>query len=114
LSGNNLARPGITYRRISGTVIAMDVVEQKMALDLPRYRRDGPVNVPLPRHIPGWALAPGVEFTCNVPVDSQSVAELSDPWQMRDFMPVPYSYLSTDELEHLIGYGRPGEATDGK
>ncbi len=110
----HLARLGVAYRRISGTVVAVDVVDQEMELDLPRYRQDGPVAVPLPRHIPGWALAAGVEFTCSVPVNSQSVDDLRDPWHLRDFMPVPYSYLSTEELEKLIGYERPSEPADGK
>jgi hypothetical protein len=109
----HLPRPG-AYRRINGTVVAVDVVRQELTFDLPRYRRDGPLVVPLPRHIPGWALTSGAEFTCSVPIDSLSADDLKDPWLLRDFMPVPYSYLNVEELERLIGYERPGEHAHGE
>ncbi len=108
-SDAHLPRLDQRYRRISGTVVAVNVTRQTMTLDLPRYRPDGPLEVPLPRHIPGWALTPEVEFTCSVPVDSLSADDLRNPWLLRDFMPVPYSYLGTEELERLIGYSRPTE-----
>lgn len=102
----HLPRPGL-YRRISGSVAAVDTLRQEVSLDLYRYCPEGPITVPLPRHIPGWALSPGVEFTCAVPAESVSADDLRDPWLLRDFRPVPYSYMDVNELERLIGYERP-------
>ena len=67
--------------------------------------------MPLPRELPGWALREGVEFTCSVPTDCRDVSELlSDPWILRDFRPVPYSYLDEGELEELVGFEHPAPA----
>lgn len=107
----HLPRPGSQYYRIHGTVLGVDVIRQEMTLDIPRYRA-GPLVVPLPRHIPGWALTNGVDFACEVPAESVCAADLRDPWLLREFMPVPYSYLSIDELEDLIGYPRSGGSVD--
>ncbi|WP_437293722.1 hypothetical protein [Sorangium sp. So ce426] len=104
----HLPRPG-AYRRISGSVAAIDTLRQEVSLDLYRYSPEGPLTVPLPRHIPGWALTPGVEFTCAVPAESVSAGDLRDPWLLRDFRPVPYSYMDANELERLIGYEGPEE-----
>ncbi|MGO8897999.1 MAG: class I SAM-dependent DNA methyltransferase [Isosphaeraceae bacterium] len=101
------------YRRISGAVVSLDVRSQKATLDLPRYSRGagGPVILPLPREMPGWALREGIEFTCAVPVECRSVEELrGDPWLLRDFLPVPYSYLDESGLEEMLGYEKLGPA----
>jgi len=101
------------YRRISGTVVSIDVQGQRVVFDLPRYSRDarGPIALPLPRELPGWALREGIEFTCAVPTHCRDVSELlSDPWILRDFRAVPYSYLDEDELEELVGFEHPAPA----
>ncbi len=101
------------YRRISGAVASIDVQGQRVTLDLPRYSRDtsGPIVLPLPRELPGWALREGVKFSCSVPADCRDVSELlSDPWILRDFRLVPYSYLDEDELEELLGFENPAPA----
>ena len=97
---------GKSYRRISGSVIGIDVQNQRVTLDLPRYsRQSDPLTLFLPRELPGWALREGTDFTCSVPTDCRDVSELlSDPWILRDFRPVPYSYLDEDELEELVGF----------
>ena len=95
------------HRRISGTVASIDVQGQRVTLELPRYSGEtgGPIVLPLPRELPGWALREGIEFTCSVPTDCRDVSELlSDPWILRDFRPVPYSYLDEGELEELVGF----------
>ena len=97
---------GRSYRRISGSVIGVDVNNQLVTLDLPRYSNaSAPLTLLLPRELPGWALREGTDFTCAVPTDCRDVTELlSDPWILRDFRPVPYSYLDEDELEELVGF----------
>jgi hypothetical protein len=97
------------YRRIAGMVVSVDVQRQSVTLDLPRFSRKTrePIVLALPRALPGWALREGVEFTCAVPADCREVSELrSDPWILRDFQPLPYSYLNEDELEELIDFER--------
>jgi SAM-dependent methyltransferase len=94
------------YRRISGVVVSLDVLSQTVTLDMPRYSREsgGPITVPLPREMPGWALREGVEFTCAVPAECRSADELrKDPWLLRDFLPVPYSYLDANDIEEMMG-----------
>ena len=101
------------YRRISGTVVTLAVRGQKATLNLPRYSRGagGPIALPLPRQMPGWAMREGAEFTCAVPADCRSVEELQrDPWLLRDFLPVPYSYLDESGLEGILGYEKLGPA----
>ncbi|QEH35207.1 Type I restriction enzyme EcoKI M protein [Aquisphaera giovannonii] len=98
------------YRRISGTVVAVDVLRQSVTLDLPRFSRKhrAPIVLALPRLLPGWALREGIEFTCAVPADCVEVGELlSDPWILRDFRPLPYSYLDEEELEELVNFEHP-------
>ena len=101
------------YRRISGVVASIDVLNQAISLDLPRYSREtgGPILLPLPKEMPGWALHEGAEFTCAVPVESRSAEELQlDPWLLRDFLPVPYSYLDVSGLEEILGFEKLGPA----
>ncbi len=97
---------GATYRRITGTVVAVDVKRQQVTLDIPRYGRKagGPLKVPLPKHMPGWALRDGVEFTCAAPANRRDPADLQEPWLLRDFRPLPYSYLEPSEIERMAGF----------
>lgn len=106
--GAHLPRPR-PYRRIAGTVVSVDVQRQSVTLDLPRFSRKtrAPVVLALPRTMPGWALREGVEFTCALPADCTEVSELlSDPWTLRDFRPLPYSYLAEDQLEEMVNFER--------
>jgi hypothetical protein len=108
----HLPNPGITYRRITGKVFGVDVTQQTVTLDLPRYsRRAGqPITIPLPKHMPGWALRDGVEFTCLVPASRRAPDDLTNPWLLREFRALPYSYLEPAEIERMAGY-RNLEAT---
>lgn len=96
--------PRYAERRISGTVVSITIPAQKIVLDLPRYsRKTGPIEIVLPNDIPGWALRDGVGFTCLAPRDLRDPGELrTNPWLLRDFRPVPYSYLSASELDQLV------------
>lgn len=99
------------YRRISGTVVSVDVQSQTVSLDLPRYSRDvgGPITLALPPEMPGWALREGVDFTCSVPTDCRDADELrKNPWLLRYFRLVPYSYLDDDQLEELVSSEHSG------
>ena len=109
----HLPRIDTSYRRITGTVVSVDVADQTATLDIPRYSRKagGPVVVPIPRHLPGWALREGAEFTCLAPADRRDPRDIQDPWLLREFEPVPYSYLKRAELELLVGRGAPGKET---
>lgn len=108
----HLPRPGATYRRITGKLLSVDVKRQQVTLDLPRYRRKagGPVTVPLPKHMPGWVLRGETDFTCLAPADKRDPADLQDPWLLREFRPLPFSYLEPGEIEGLAGF-RALEAT---
>jgi len=97
-------------RRIAGTVVSVDVLAQTVFLDLPRYSREtaGPIEVALPEDMPGWALREGVGFTCLAPKDRRDANEFRDnPWLLRDFRPLPYTYLSADQLDELVTHN-PG------
>jgi hypothetical protein len=92
-------------RCITGTVVSVNVAEQTVCLDLPRYSRKagGPIDVALPSDMPGWALRVGIGFTCNVPKELTDPSEFrSNPWLLRDFRPLPYSYLSPKQLRELV------------
>jgi len=104
----HLPAPGATYRRITGRVISVDVKRQRMTLDLPRYSKkaEGPVRVPLPKHIPGWALREGAEFTCLAPTNKRDPSDLQDPWLLREFRPLLYSYMEPSEIEEMAGFQR--------
>ena len=94
-------------RRITGTVTAISVPAQRVTLDLPRYSRKtgAPLEVVLPRDMPGWALREGTGFTCLAPRDLREPDELcANPWLLRDFRPLPYSYLSAEELNQLVAH----------
>lgn len=97
---------GAAYLRITGKVVEVDVKRQQVTLDLPRYRKkaEGPVKVPLPKHMPGWALRAGVEFTCLAPVNRRDPSDLQDPWLLREFRLLPYSYLQPSEIEKIAGF----------
>lgn len=92
-------------RCITGTVVSVNVADQTVCLDLPRYSRKtgGPIEVILPSDMPGWALREGVGFTCNVPKELTDPRALrSNPWLLRDFRPLPYSSLSPKQLRELV------------
>ncbi len=94
------------YRRITGKVLGMDVTRQTVTLDLPRYsRRAGqPLVIPLPKHMPGWALREGIEFTCLAPASRRDPEDLKNPWLLREFRALPYSYLEPEQIERMAGF----------
>ena len=63
------------YRRISGTVVSIDLRGQRVTLDLPRYSREtgGPIILSLPRNCPAgrWVMASSSRALC------QPIAEMS-------------------------------------
>jgi hypothetical protein len=92
-------------------VVSVDVQNQAVSLDLPRYSRDagGPLVLPLPREMPGWALREGADFTCTVPTACRDAEELREnPWLLRDFRLVPYSYLDEEQLAELVSSEHSG------
>ncbi len=92
-------------RRVPGTVVSIHVSEQTVLLDLQPWSRKagGPIEAALPKDMPGWALREGMGFTCLAPKSLKDVTELrSNPWLLRDFRPLPYSYLEDDELGELV------------
>ena len=97
---------GAKYRRITGTVVSVDVNRQQVTLDLPRYTKKagGPLKVPLPMHMPGWALREGTQFTCLAPANRRAPADLQDPWLLREFRPLPYAYMEPSEIERMAGF----------
>ncbi len=97
---------GAKYRRITGTVVSVDVKRQKVTLDLPRYSKKagGPLKVPLPKHLPGWALCEGARFTCLAPANRREPADLQDPWLLREFRPIPYAYMEPSRIEEMAGF----------
>ena len=97
---------GKSYRRISGSVIGVDVQKQRVTLDLPRYSRESAaIDDVLAQRITGMGLARRDRLHIAVPTDCRDVNELlNDPWILRDFRPVPYAYLDEDELEELVGF----------
>jgi hypothetical protein len=68
-----------------------------------------PVSLPIPKFMPGWALQPDQEFTCMAPAKVTLEALRANPWLLRSFAAVPYSYLSNEKLEEMIGF-RTGAA----
>ncbi len=97
--------PKRAERRIPGTVVSVDVSAQTVRLDLPRWSRKSgaPIEVALPRDMPGWALREGIGFTCLAPKTLSDSSELrTNPWLLRDFRPLPYSYLADEELSELV------------
>jgi len=97
---------GAKYRRITGTVVSVDVKRQQVTLDLPRYAKKagGPLKVPLPMHMPGWALREGTQFTCLAPANRREPADLQDPWLLREFRALPYAYMEPSEIERMAGF----------
>ncbi len=105
-----------SIRCITGTVVSINVSEQSICLDLPRYsRRTGrPIEVILPSDMPGWALREGIGFTCSVPKELTDRDELrSNPWLLRDFRSLPYSYLSPQQLRELVASRSMTEMAEG-
>jgi len=102
----HLPLPETAYRRITGKVVGVDVKRQEVTLDIPRYSRKagGPLKVPLPKHMPGWALREGAEFTCMAPSNRRDPGDLQDPWLLREFRPLPYPYLQPSEIERMAGF----------
>lgn len=96
--------PTYAERRITGVVVSVDVSSQTVVLDMPRYSRKsgGPIRCALPSDMPGWALRPGVQFTCLAPKNTRGADEfVQNPWLLRDFRPLPYAYLPPKELDAL-------------
>jgi hypothetical protein len=92
-------------RRVPGTVVSINVSEQTILLDLQPWSRKagGPIEAALPKDMPGWALREGMGFTCLAPKSLKDASELrNNPWLLRDFRPLPYSYLEDDELGELV------------
>jgi predicted RNA methylase len=104
----NAYRPlqGVAYRRIGGTVLSVDVKRQQVVVDIRRYTKKAgqPLKIPLPRHMPGWALREGAEFTCLAPSKAGGAEDLQNCWLLRDFQPLSYSYLQPQEIEEMIGF----------
>ncbi len=95
-------------RVLRGRTLSISAKTQKVGLSMSwtSLGRGKPVRIPFPGFMPGWALERGREFTCRAPENCTLEDLRSNPWLLRDFRPIPYSYLDKDELERMIGYER--------
>ena len=106
--------PNTKLRVVRGKTVRVDVVHQTMQVEL-SWRSLGnaePVRIPIPKFMPGWALEEGREFTCRAPAGCPLVRVQNEPWLLRDFRAVPYSYLGKEALEGMIGYATGGGDDD--
>lgn len=89
---------------VVGQILDYSVKQQRVLLYL-----SGPSDdfkqawIPFPPFLPGWALD-GTAFEVEIPRSIDSFEGLwRSPWAMQNFKHTPYSYLSIEELEKLMG-----------
>ncbi|AMV27552.1 hypothetical protein VT84_24335 [Gemmata sp. SH-PL17] len=101
--------PHTELRVMQGAVHSIDVGAQTISLKLSWAAfRPGPVTIPIPKFMPGWALEEGRGFTCRAPRETKIDDLRKNEWLLRDFRPLPYGYLSVPELERMLGYQANG------
>ncbi|MBM4039136.1 MAG: hypothetical protein FJ290_11550 [Planctomycetes bacterium] len=106
--------PDTKLRVLRGGTGRVDLPRQLINLQLSwrSLGRGDFVEVPIPKFMPGWALEEGRKFSCRAPERCTLDQVRADPWLLRDFRPVPYSYLDRQTLEAMIGYSAGGGGSD--
>jgi hypothetical protein len=95
-----------TLRVLRGKTLSVNQQAQTIEAELlwKTLGNGKPVSIPIPKFMPGWALQSDREFTCMAPGKVSLAGLLANPWLLRDFAAVPYSYLSNEKLEEMIGF----------
>lgn len=71
-------QPTTDIQHTSGEVLAVDVANSNMTVELPGIART-PLRFPIPPAVPGWALRTGVSFSAQIPVaQAYTVMELTE------------------------------------
>ena len=95
------------YRRITGKVLGVDVTRQTVTLDLPRYSRiAGQPLVDSASQAHARAGRCGREL--NSPASRRQAGAIprisTNPWLLREFRALPYSYLEPAQIERMAGF----------
>ncbi len=93
-------------RVLRGKTLSVNPLAQTVEVELSWKSLGGgaAVSIPIPKFMPGWVLQAGREFTCRAPSRATLEAVRANPWLLRDFAAIPYSYLPNETLEEMIGY----------
>jgi N-6 DNA Methylase len=100
-------------RVLRGKTLSVNPLAQTMEVEL-LWRALGngnAVSIPIPKFMPGWALQAERAFTCLAPAKATLETVRANPWLLRDFAALPYSYLPNEKLEEMIGFRTGATAT---